>query len=471
MPNRNGRPKAAGRGTRSPESATAHIAEGIRPLARPIKDLIPDPFNRRLHDEASIARLSIVLKRFGQQTPIVVDADKVVRKGNATLAAAKLLGWTQLAQVTTALKDADVVDYSIADNRAGEFSRWDPDLLRQHFASMPEDAMQSCGFTRDELRLLTRAEEPTVVQDLAPEPLPVAVTQRGDVWQLGAHRIMCGESTVAGDVAVLMGKHKAALCATDPPYLVDYTGERVGGTGKDWSDSYREIEITDAPGFFTALYRNVLAYTDDHAALYCWHAHKRVADIIAVWRQLGILDHQQIIWVKPTSVFGSVFYHFRHEPCLMGWREGSKPRHDGDHSINSVWTDGQGAVDLAGLSREDLVRLIKDLSDVWEIDFDGKARNVGNEHPTQKPVEIFAKPIRKHTSPGDLVLEPFSGSGTQIIAAEQLGRRCYAMEVAPVFVDVAVRRWQKFTAREAVLEQSGKTWAKMAKVRKVEVPA
>src|SRR5690606_30034880 len=124
---------------------------------------------------------------------------------------------------------------------------------------------------------------------------------------------------------------------------------------------------------------------------------------------------------KPTPVFGRVFWHFRHEPCMMGWRQGSMPEHDSDHEFSSV----------------------------WEVDWEGKGRIVGNEHPTQKPVEIFARPMRKHTRPGDLCYEPFSGSGSQLIAAESLGRRCCAMELEPVFVDVAVRRWERYTGKVA----------------------
>ena len=141
------------------------------------------------------------------------------------------------------------------------------------------------------------------------------------------------------------------------------------------------------------------------------------------------------------AVFGRVFWHFRHEPCMMGRAQGSMPEHDSDHSFNSV----------------------------WEIDWEGKARIVGNEHPTQKPVEIFARPIRKHTQPGDTVFEPFSGSGSQLIAAEMLGRRCCAIELEPVFVDVDIRRWEKLTGKQAVLEATGQTRAEVAAERGVAI--
>jgi len=150
------------------------------------------------------------------------------------------------------------------------------------------------------------------------------------------------------------------------------------------------------------VFTNVLSVLGPHAAVYCWHAHKRSGLIQRVWADLGIVDHQQIIWVKPASVFGRVYWHFRHEPCVMGWRQGQQPEHDGNHEFDSV----------------------------WEVDWEGRAR-VQTDHPTSKPIELFARPMRKHTKVGDVVFEPFSGSGSQLIAAERERRRCRALELAP----------------------------------------
>jgi len=241
------------------------------------------------------------------------------------------------------------------------------------------------------------------------------------------HRLLCGDSTSLDDVLRLMDGKKAVMCATDPPYLVDYTGaDRPGGAGKDWSEHYHEVDIKDATGFFRLVFANVLEVLAPNAAIYCWHAHKRVVDIVLVWRELGILDHQQIIWVKPCATFGRVFWHFRHEPCMMGWRKGSMPAHDGDQSTDSI----------------------------WEIDWEGKARVVGNLHPTEKPAEIFARPMRKHTMPGDVCFEPFSGSGSNLAAAEKEGRICYALELEPAFVAVALERLTGMGLEPKLLEEA-----------------
>ncbi|MEO6594688.1 MAG: DNA methyltransferase [Planctomycetota bacterium] len=217
------------------------------------------------------------------------------------------------------------------------------------------------------------------------------------------------------------------------PYLVDYTGERPNASGKDWTATYREIDIKDADGFFRAVFINVLEVLGPKGAIYCWHAHKRCGDIQRIWRDLGILDHQQIIWVKPSPVFGRVYWHFRHEPCVMGWRQGDKPEHDGVHEHDSV----------------------------WECNWDGKAR-VAGDHPTSKPVELFVRPMKKHTNVGNVVWEPFSGSGSQLIGAERTGRRCRAIEISPPFIDVAIRRWQKATGQEATLDDDDRTFAEVA---------
>jgi len=229
------------------------------------------------------------------------------------------------------------------------------------------------------------------------------------------HRILCGDSTNAGDVSKVMDGKKAALFATDPPYLVDYTGaDRPNNSGKDWSDSYREIDIKDAEEFFRSVFTVASAHLAEEAAWYCWHAHKRAALIERIWDELGVLNHQQIIWVKPVALHGFSFWPYRHEPCLMGWKQGHKPAHDGDNSHT--------------------------ITSVWECDWEGKGRIIGNNHPTQKPVELFARPMRKHTRPGDICYEPFAGSGSQFCGAEITRRLCYGLEISPAFVAVCLER-------------------------------
>ncbi len=392
---------------------------------RSLDSIRPYQQNPRLND-AAVAAVVASIQEFGFRQPIVVDGDGVVVVGHTRLKAAQRLGMTEApVHVTRDLTPDQVRAYRLADNKLAELAEWNMELLPIELGQLQQADfdLELLGFDRDELAKIlgTEAKDGLCARDDVPEPPAEPITQPGDLWMLGEHRLLCGDSTDPSCVQRLMGDEKAKLVATDPPYLVDYTGERPNDSGKDWTASYREIDITDADRFFRAVFTNVLSVLAPHSAIYCWHAHKRQALIARVWEDLSILDHQQIVWVKPNAVFGRVFWHFRHEPCMMGWLKGSQPDHDGNQSYNSV----------------------------WEIDWEGKSRIVGNEHPTQKPVEIFARPIRKHTRIGDVCFEPFSGSGSQLIAAEQLQRRCFAIELSPVFVDVAVSRWENFSGKKA----------------------
>jgi len=426
--------------------------------------------NPRKNDHA-VAAAAESIRLFGWRQPIVVDAGMVIVVGETRWKAARALGHQAVpVHVAGDLTPEQARRYRIADNKVGELAEWDDEKLWAELRADidaggdPADWL-SLGFVEGEIEELLIEPGQTGPDDL-PEPSEIVTAVLGDLWVLGEHRLLCGDSTSADDVARLLGDDRPAICSTDPPYLVDYTGLRGGDRGKDWTDKYREIDIKDATGFYRSVFTNVLAHLAEHGAIYCWHAHRRLVELLAVWEELGILDHQQIVWVKPASVFGRVFWHFRHEMALMGWRKGSMPPHDGRYEFNSVWACGGTERALADMSREELLALLEATSSAWEIDFEGKARSVGAEHPTQKPVEIFARPIRKHSKIGDVVYEPFSGSGSQLIAAEMLGRRCRAMELSPPFVDVAVRRWQHFTGREAVLEGDGSTWAAVRKKRR-----
>jgi len=283
--------------------------------------------------------------------------------------------------------------------------------------------------------------------DDIPEPPKEAITRKGDLWIMGEHRLLCGDSTNEGDVARLMDNQKASLFATDPPYCVDYTGADRPTGGHDWSGVYHEVDIPDAKEFIKKFYAVGLKHIKENTALYLWHASKRRGMIEDICDELGVLIHQQIIWVKPCAVLTYSFYSWRHEPCLLMWIKGQKPPYKPkDKSIGSVW--------MIDFLRSGDPTQAEYHTDVWELDWEGKKRNPGLHHPTVKPTEVFAIPMRVHTSPGEICYEPFSGSGSQIIAAERLNRRCYAMEIEPIFCDVAVKRWEEFSGRKAHRENS-----------------
>lgn len=260
--------------------------------------------------------------------------------------------------------------------------------------------------------------------DVPPVPEPADLyVKPGDLWALGDHRVLCGDATKPADVARLMAGEQAALMATDPPYLVDYQGgnhpqswhNKAAVKDKHWDDY---IDPAAASGFFEAFLRAALPHLAPGVALYQWHAHRRQALVEAAWTACGLLVHQQLIWTKARAVLTHSHFMWAHEPCFYGWVAGAPPLRRPPAAERTVWS----------------------------IDQVGESDGI---HPTQKPVELFARPISWHTRPGELCYEPFLGSGTSLVAAETLGRRCYGLEIEPRFAQVTIERWQALTGRTA----------------------
>ena len=337
--------------------------------------------------------------------------------------------------------DVEAEAYLLADNRLTEIGGYDDKLLATMLAELKaqgDGALDGIGYDDDALRDLLGEPAPSggnTDPDAIPDPPTEPITKRGDIWILGEHRILCGDSTNTEDVSRLMDGKRAAMMATDPPYLVDYTGENHPQSfarqkahktnNKNW-DAYKDPESSSA--FFADFIRVALANAlVENPAIYQWHASRRQALVEAAWKENGLLVHQQLIWVKSRPILTRSHFMWQHEPCFYGWIEGRPPalRPPCGGECTSVWQIAQGGEDVKERGDEDV------------------------EHPTQKPVEISQRPISYHTRPGDIVYEPFSGSGSQIIAAERLGRRCFAMEISPEFVDVDVARWEGFTGRKA----------------------
>jgi DNA modification methylase len=398
----------------------------------PLDRLFPNPANPRLNDDA-VPHVAASLKRFGWQQPLVAKPSGELVAGHTRLKAAQKLLMREAPVVRFTGTDLDATAFAIADNRTHEFATWDEPALAKLLEELrAEDSLDGVGFDPadiDNLLAELDAKIPREVDDEGPE-LPPAnpVARRGDLWSLGDHRLLCGDSTSAEDLARLMAGEKATLYATDPPYCVDYTGNDRPihdgkASGKDWSHVYREVDIKDLGQFLDGVFAAALPHLAERTPIYVWHAHVQQPTIAAAFERHGLLLHQVCVWVKPCAVFGHSYFRWRHEPVAFGWVQGKKPTHG-----------------------------VPQLDTVWECDWAGKQRVVGNEHPTQKPTRLFEIPMELHTSPGDIVLETFSGSGSQIIAAEMLHRRCRAMEITPAFVDVAIRRWQKASGKDATLD-------------------
>jgi len=424
----------------------------VKPDIRDVRlsDIKPAPYNPREIAPEALSGLRQSLEKFGMVDLLVVNRRNMhIISGHQRY---KILQAEGVESVTAIMVDVDEVSemaMNVTLNSQEITGHWTAALIPLLERLRTENADDYLALRMKELREEVSEFEIEKIGKTLPDDIPAApkeaVTKYGDLWILGDHRLLCGDSTNEEDVVRLMDGQKAKLFATDPPYCVDYTGADRPNGGKDWSNVYREIDIPDAVDFMRKFYTVGLKYIHEGTALYLWHASRRRSDIEGVCKELGILIHQEIVWVKPCVILTYSFYSWRHEPCLLMWIKGQKPEYKPKNkSIGSVWT-----IDYLKSGDPSTPEYYTDL---WELDWEGKKRNSGLEHPTVKPTEVFAIPMRVHTTPGDICYEPFCGSGSQIIAGERLNRRVFAMELEPIFCDVTVKRWTEFTGKKAVLE-------------------
>ena len=402
--------------------------------------LIPYARNSRTHSEAQVAQIAASIKEFGFTNPVLIDETGSIIAGHGRVMAARKLAITDVPSIRlTHLTEAQKKAYVIADNKLALNAGWDDEMLAVELTDLKDMGfdLDLTGFSTDEIEALLAptGTEGLTDEDAVPEVPEAPVTVLGDVWILGKHRVMCGDSTSIDAVEKLMDGQKAALMQTDPPYGIAYVkNAKSKGQGKQHVD----IENDDLDGeklqeFLEEVIRSALPSLNDDAAYYLWHPMLTQGTFFAAAAAAAaadILIHRQIIWCKPSLVFGRGDYHWQHELCFYGWRRGNKPPFYGPRNQTTLWKIG---------------------------------RETNKSHPTAKPVELWNAPIENHTKPGMVLYEPFSGSGSQIIAAEKLGRKCYAMELSPQYVDLTVQRWQEFTGQTATLESNGKPFISLKK--------
>ena len=385
-----------------------------------IASLSLDPANLRRHPERNMQAIMGSLRRFGQQKPIVVDAKGVVIAGNGTLAAAKQLGWKQIAVAETALAGSEATAFAIADNRTAELAEWDDDALAKTLAALQiedEELANATGFDAGDLDDLLGPKE--VTEDEVPEPPAEAITKPGDLWLLGEHRLLCGDSTKAEDVERLMDGAKAEMVFTDPPYGVNIQGKKNGAATMIAGD----LTQTAIPFSFDLA---VTAATTGDARLYFCGGEGNLYLYQKLFEKHCRQLPRHLIWIKNGFTMKPNGYHNQYEIIFHGYKPG-----------------GGSLQKWFGERTEDAA------SDCWRISRDASSTY---EHPTQKPIALPARAISNSSPAGGLVYEPFGGAGSTFLAAEQLGRKCYGMEISPAYCDVIVKRWETLTGKKATLE-------------------
>jgi len=411
-----------------------------------LSDIHPYENNPRVNDQA-VDKVAASITAFKFGSPIIVDGDHVIICGHTRYKAAEKLGLdTVPCIVRDDLTEEEVRAYRIADNRTGEYAEWDYEKLAAELAQIPDIAMEDFGeFTLEELN---NEPEPQAFDDnfdleAVEAEIQEPITQPGDVWKLGRHRLVCGNSTSVTDVKKLTDGQLIDLFVTDPPYNVDYEGT----AGKIQNDNMSDRAFL---GFLTDAFRAADQVIKPGAAFYIWHADSEGLNFRRACEATGWRVRQCLIWNKNSLVLGRQDYQWKHEPCLYGWKNGAAHYFTDSRSETTVLEDRPN---INAMSKDELKQYIKD---IWNsqtattvIDCDRPSRS--EEHPTMKPVNLIAYQISNSSKKGGKVLDLFGGSGTTLIACEQLQRDCFMMELDPHFCDVIVKRWEKLTGQQAEL--------------------
>ena len=382
----------------------------------PIGNLKPYGHNARIHSEEQLEELQASIEVFGFVCPLLITSDGGVLCGHGRLEAARRAGMMALPCVLADhLSKEQQAAYILADNRLAEHAKWDKAMVSAELVRLRDAGfdISVTGFGQKDI-LLDLPQEPFEDDDFDPEPRESELLPYGSLWRLGDHRLLVGDATVAEDVRRLMDGEAADLLLTDPPYGVDYEGRTSEALKIENDDLERDAFFA----FLKAAFLNAKNAMHPGAAFYVWHApgpdlllfHRALHDV-----NLGV--RQNLVWLKNSFVLGRSDYQYQHEPCAYGWVDGSAHEWHSDRKQSSV------------------------------LEFDRPTRSL--EHPTMKPVTLFAYLIGNSSVQGDRVLDLFAGSGTTLIACEELGRRAYVMEKDERYAAVILRRWESLTGRKA----------------------
>lgn len=401
-----------------------------------LSSLKPYERNAKLHPTEQIERLKESIREFGFISPCLIDSENNIIAGHGRVEAAKSLGLESVPCVyVEGLTDAQRRAYILADNRLTEMGGWDMDIVSQEVEWLRGEGfnIDVTGFTADDI--LFDEIDFGLDEDTEPEPPAEAITETGDIWQLGDHRLICGDSTRPRDLAALMQGDRADLLITDPPYNVDYEG----AAGKIENDSMSADEFED---FIFNAFNIAAGHMKEGAAYYCWYASISQKNVQAALEKSGLPPRQILIWVKSALVLGRQDYQWRHEPCFYGWKEGAAHYFIDARSLTTIFDD------LDSITRDEAIERLKEYSATTTAIYEDKPSK-SPLHPTMKPLGLFKKQIRNSSKEGDIVLDIFGGSGTTLIACEEMGRRCRIVEYDPRYATAIIHRWEEYTGCKA----------------------
>jgi len=401
-----------------------------------IEKLIPYARNARTHSDEQVGQIAASIKEWGWTTPVLVDEDGGIIAGHGRTMAAKRLGMREVpVMVARGWSDAKKRAYVLADNKLALNAGWDDSMLALELKELGDTGfnLDLTGFSLDEINALTPLEvEPGLTdEDAVPEAPEEPTTRLGDVWILGQHRLMCGDSTSIDAVEKLMDGQKADMVFTDPPYGVAYEGGH--NTKKRQQIKNDALEGKNLTGLFYGALSVAYTVTKDHAAFYVWYASGKSVETFAAFSDLQLKLRAIIQWYKVKSGLGAFMSQYipNCEPCIYAHKDGSSPQWFGP----------------------------TDEKTVWEL----KKESRNSFHPTQKPVELPERALNNSSKPGDRILDLFGGSGSTLIACEKTARQCRMMELDPKYCDVIIKRWEEYTGKNAVNSICGREFKTLQK--------
>lgn len=407
-----------------------------------IQQIVPYTNNPRIND-ASVPKVKLSIQQFGFRVPIIIDANNIIICGHTRYKAALELGINEIPCIRADdLSDEQIKAFRIADNKAGEDSSWDYEKLLSELEGIKELDMSEYGFDFDDGEELHVQED-----DFDEEQIPEEPTSKyGQIYELGNHRLMCGDSTKESDVLALMNGNLADLVVTDPPYNVNVSNSK--GL-KIENDNLEEGKFRD---FLEKAFDNMCKNMRKGGCFYVWLASKEWIAFEEALNKSGLYVRQELIWNKNTFTLGRQDYQWKHEPCMYGWKDGAAHFFIDDRTQASVFEDEQ-SINFNTMKKHELVELLEKVySDKISTTIINENKPAINDlHPTMKPLKLIERLIKNSSRSGEIVLDLFGGSGSTLMTCEQLNRKCYTVEYDPRYVDAIINRWEQFTGKKAKL--------------------
>ena len=415
----------------------------------PIGSIRPYENNAKIHTPEQIEQIKKSIQEFGNNDPIAIDGEGVIIEGHGRLMALRELGYTEVEVIRLGhLNEEQRKAYTLIHNKLTMNTGFDLDILATELQAIENINMKDYDFDLD-------IGDDMVIEDIEednfnPEVPEEAKAKRGQVYQLGEHRLMCGDSTSPADVQKLMGDEQADCLLTDPPYNVNYGGDAHSpASGKHRVIENDNLTDSDFYKFLLAFYLNAEEALKPGGSFYIWHADSEGYNFRKALRDAGLQLRQTLIWNKNALVLGRQDYQWKHEPCLYGWKDGAAHYFTSSRSETTVIEDE--APDFSKMKKEELVALLQNVYSQATTVIDEMKPSKSDLHPTMKPLRLMAYLIQNSTRKGEIVLDLFGGSGSTLIAAEETKRRCRMMEYDPRYVDVIIQRWEEQTGKKAEL--------------------